>query len=102
MQPDFPPMLPSRNGCLCRSVKSGCPVVQFKSTEESQSKTAANLNDHYTKVANTPDAKKHLTMVLDTLIWQYVPDMLQLLQQKGFHFKVPKVPALINRHKKHR
>jgi hypothetical protein len=80
----------------------GFAAVQFKSTEEAKAKAAANLNDHYKNVVNTPDAKKHLTMVLDTVIWQYVPDMLQLLQQRGFQFKVPQVPALIKRHKKRR
>jgi hypothetical protein len=63
--------------------------AQFKSTEESRAKASANLNNHYTKVSSTPDAKKHLTMLVDTLVWQYVPDLLQLLQQKGFAYKVP-------------
>jgi hypothetical protein len=59
--------------------------VQFKLRQ----KASANLNDHYTKVSSTPDAKKHLTMLFETLVWQYVPDLLQLLQQKGFAYKVP-------------
>jgi hypothetical protein len=70
-------------------------VAQFKSTEEARAKAAANLNNHYARVANTSDAKKHLTMLIDTLIWQYLPDMLQLLQLKGFMFKAPQSPLLI-------
>jgi hypothetical protein len=72
-------------------------LVQFKSTAEAFAKAPANLNDHYTKVANTSDAKKHLTMLQDTLVWQYLPDMVQLLQQKGFHYKTPEVPVLVVR-----
>jgi hypothetical protein len=69
--------------------------AQFKSTRESQAKASANLNDHYSKVSSTPDAKKHLTMLVDTLVWQYVPDLLQLLQQRGFAYKVPEGPVLV-------
>jgi hypothetical protein len=71
------------------------PIAQFKSTEEARAKAPANLNEHYTRVANTSDAKKHLTMLIDTLIWQYLPDMLQLLQLKGFGYKLPELPLLI-------
>ncbi|WIA34962.1 hypothetical protein OEZ86_013243 [Tetradesmus obliquus] len=74
-----------------------CNHYQFKSTEEARAKATANLNDHYTKVVNTTDSKKHLTMLVDTLIWQYLPDMVQMLQQKGFHYKLPDVPMLVAR-----
>jgi hypothetical protein len=70
---------------------------QFKSTAEAFAKAPANLNDHYTRVANTSDAKKHLTMLVDTLVWQYLPDMVQLLQEKGIHYKLPEVPMLVAR-----
>jgi hypothetical protein len=33
-------------------------------------------------------------MLVDTLVWQYVPDLLQLLQQKGFAYKVPEGRSL--------
>lgn len=71
--------------------------VQFKSTNESFEKAGANLNGHYNNVANTSDAKKHLTMLQDTLVWQYLADMVQLLQQKGFLYKLPEVPMLVGR-----
>lgn len=77
--------------------RAGAVCLQFKSTEEARAKATANLNDHYTKVVNTTDSKKHLTMLVDTLIWQYLPDMVQMLQQKGFHYKLPDVPMLVAR-----
>jgi hypothetical protein len=48
-------------------------------------------------VANSSAAKQHLTTMVDTLIWQYLPDMIQLLQLKGFQYKLPNVPMLANR-----
>ncbi|WIA35986.1 hypothetical protein OEZ86_004363 [Tetradesmus obliquus] len=74
-----------------------CNHYQFKSTEEARAKASANLNDLYNKVTDTPDAKEHYTMLMDTLAWQYLPDLLQLLQQKGFRYKMPEVPLLIAR-----
>lgn len=52
-------------------------------------KATANRNSHYEKVAETEDAKKHLTMLPDHLIWQYLLDLLQLLQAKGIMFDIP-------------
>ncbi|WIA14794.1 hypothetical protein OEZ85_003278 [Tetradesmus obliquus] len=88
------------NKCGCCQVTSRKTIYNlnmFKSTEEARAKATANLNDHYTKVVNTTDSKKHLTMLVDTLIWQYLPDMVQMLQQKGFHYKLPDIPMLVAR-----
>lgn len=73
-----------------------CNHYQFKSTNESLAKSSANLNTHYDNVAKTEDAKKHLTMLPDHLIWQYLPDMMQLLQAKGLMYEIPPVKQLIN------
>lgn len=73
-----------------------CNHYQFKSTDESLEKATANLNSHYEKVAKTEDAKKHLTMVPDHLIWQYLPDLLQLLQAKGIKYDVPPIKEILS------
>lgn len=78
------------HGGLC------CNHYQFKSTAETLAKAEANLNAHYEHVGKSEDARKHLTMVHDTLAWQYLPDTVDLMQSLGFTVDVPEPRVAIN------
>lgn len=63
--------------------------MQFKSTKELLSKSEVNLNKQFEKVGTTTDAIKYLTLIQDTVIWQYLPDMLGLMQSRGIQVDIP-------------
>lgn len=46
-------------------------------------KATAHLVPMYEKRAKDENSRQHYRMMVDTLVWQYVPDVIELMRSKG-------------------